>query len=232
MWFRGCDATAFDTSNSTDCHDMCAVHADHLCLNEPLIGLLNSKDGPSDQQFSSPLDAAPVFEPASRALSGGMNMTWARLVPFGLPEESLQQLLHRSHHAMVHVETAEVSDQAAPKLFLLWGGYGEYMSALNDMWAVYIYEPGTCTALADAAPTWWSEAWCFTALQIRQTGAVPHGRAYAKMAVLQVCTSRPPALLAGRLRSGHLSHCSAAYAGAQGSATARWLSGLLRRLGH
>lgn len=169
-----------------DCVSMLSVNADYHCLNQPIVGLLNTAQEPGGEHTSHPHSTTSTFEPAAHAYGAGMHVEWARLIPFGMSDESMQQLLHRSHHAMVPIQTAMTPGQVHPKLFLLWGGYGENMAVLNDMWAVYVYDPGSCTALEHAAASWWVESWCFTSFQIRQTGAIPAGRAYAKLAVLQV----------------------------------------------
>eukprot|EP00892_Ulva_mutabilis_P007623 jgi/Ulvmu1/5232/UM022_0025.1 len=153
------------------------------CLNEPVIASVQTTRlwEEQDSNDHSWLKAS-AFDPTAGISIHGGRVTWARLVPWGLSEAFLQQLLQRSHQAMVHIET---DGRLSPQLYLLWGGYGEHMSALNDMWAVYIYSPGTCTLLQSTADSWWVNAWCFTAFPIVQVGTVPAGRAYAKMAVLQ-----------------------------------------------
>lgn len=168
------------------CISRLPVNADYQCLNQPIVGLLKTPQEPGGDHTSHSHSTTSSFEPATHAYNAGTHVEWARLIPFGMLNDSMQQLLHRSHHAMVPIQTNAASGQAHPKLFLLWGGYGQDMGVVNDMWAVYVYEPGSCTALKHAGSSWWADAWCFTAFQIRQTGAVPPGRAYAKLAVLQV----------------------------------------------
>lgn len=160
------------------------MDVDYQCLNQPVVAILNhSQQVDNSHANYPPWFTSSVFEPTSHALNHSTPTTWARMVPYGLSDSSLRQLLHRSHHSMAHIQSF---GGRSPHLFLLWGGYGENMSALSDMWVIYLYAPGRCTPLQSSAASWWTHAWCFTAVQVSQTGAVPAGRAYAKMAVLQV----------------------------------------------
>jgi len=81
-----------------DCVSMLSVNADYHCLNQPIVGLLNTAQEPGGEHTSHPHSTTSTFEPAAHAYGAGMHVEWARLIPFGMSDESMQQLLHRSHH--------------------------------------------------------------------------------------------------------------------------------------
>lgn len=160
--------------------------ADYECLNQPVVGLLKVPQHLAEADVGFRPHQGAIFEPAAHAFKTGMKVEWARLRSFGMSGASMQQLLHRSHHAMVYVPRSSESSDSYGMTFLLWGGYGANMSVLNDMWVVYIYAPGNCMGLEVDGISFWEEAWCFTAIQIHQIGDIPRGRAYAKMVALPV----------------------------------------------
>jgi hypothetical protein len=174
---------------------MTAGPAALTCQNTPLLAQVSIEVplAPSQLSGNCPRSSLTVQPPHLLTDDSGMAVQWMRLKPFALTPEQLAGILQRSHHAMLWLRSTAMNDATSTSRsqvqvhdFLLWGGFDAFMALKNDMWVVHVYPPHACEQLQSRGSVNMA-SWCWTAEVVHQLGHVPSGRAYAKLALMQVC---------------------------------------------